>query len=68
MATLVYILPSDSILSGLQTALDLYNASGITPKVVSDNRTTVKFDVGDAAGVVYERLTVADYIVRHKID
>jgi hypothetical protein len=54
--------------SGLQVALDLYTAAGISPKILTDNITTVSFDLGDAAGVVYERLTESDYIQRHQID
>jgi len=68
MTTLVFILPSDDIASGLKTSLDIYTASGMSPKIISDGRTTVTFDSKDASLVVHHSGPIIKYIDKHQID
>ena len=68
MTTLLFIVPSDDIASGLKTALDIYTASGMSPKLISDGRTSVTFDSKDASDVVYHESKIIKYIEKHTID
>lgn len=68
MAQIVYVTPVDDIASGIKVAFDIYAGSGMQAKIISDGKTTLKFDSMDAAGVVYNRMPVEKYIEKHSID
>lgn len=68
MAQLVYVTPVDDITSGIKAALDIYAASGMSAKIISDGNTTLKFSSPDAASVVKGRMQVDAYISKHRLD
>jgi hypothetical protein len=68
MTTLVYLVPSDDLLSGIQTALDIYAASGIQPKIISDGITSVKFNPKDAHILLNNKTNLSKYTDKHRID
>ena len=66
--TLIYVIPSDDLSTGLQTALDIYSASGIEPKVITDGITSLKFNAKDVASLSMQRMKKEDYTNRHRIE
>jgi len=67
MAQIVYVAPVDDLASGIKSAFDIYCGSGMVAKIISDGRTTLHFRPQDAYKVVYEQMTVEDYIVKHQM-
>lgn len=68
MAQIVYVTPVDDIATGIRAAFDIYAGSGMMAKIISDGKTTLKFNSMDAAGVVYGRMPVETYVEKHQID
>jgi hypothetical protein len=68
MTTLIYIIPSDDLSTGIRTALDIYSCSGVQPKIISDGTVSVKFDHHDAYLLAIEEKNESQYTDKHKID
>lgn len=68
MAQIVYVTPVDDVHSGIKAAFDIYAASGMQATIISDGKTTLKFNSLDAYNVVFNKITFESYIEKNKID
>ncbi len=65
---IIYITPTDDPKSAILAAMDIYVASGMQPKLMSDGKTSFTFNPIYAAAVRDGKMEVADYVNKHKID
>jgi hypothetical protein len=68
MTTLIYVIPVDDLFSGIITAADIHCIAGISPKIISDETTSVIFNAKDAQALINNTIDESNYINKHRID
>lgn len=67
MAQIVYVTPVDDISTGVKVAFEIYTATGMRPKIISDGVVTVLFDSIDAASLAFDRMSIESYVEKHDL-
>ena len=65
---LIYITPADDPESAILAAMDIYVASGMQPKIISDGKTSLTFNTNHAAAVCNGYMNIDEYVEKHKLD